>query len=93
MLTVVELTGLAKIAAGFFKELQSPTAPPLTITDLAKHLDKLARYERRTLSLRERALGKLADAIAGERLQTGPSGRPDRFDGAWRNKPIREHIG
>ena len=78
MLTVVELTGLAKIAAAFNKELQPPTAPPLTITDLAKHLDKLARYERRTLSLRERALGKLADAIAGERLQnrTEPPGRP-----------------
>jgi hypothetical protein len=39
--------------------------PPFTITDLARQLDKLARYERRTLSLRERALGNLADAIAG----------------------------
>ena len=80
MLTVVELTGLAKIAAGFIKELQPPTAPPLTITDLAKHLDKLARYERRTLSLRERALGKLADAIAGERLQNRDRA-PDRPPG------------
>jgi hypothetical protein len=40
----VELTGLAKIASGFIKELQPLTAPPLTITDLATHLDKLARY-------------------------------------------------
>ena len=73
----VDLTELAKIAAGFIKELQPPTAPPFTITDLAKHLDKLARYERRTLSLRERALGKFADAIAGERLQNGTE-KPDR---------------
>jgi len=75
----VELTGLAKIAAGFIKELQPPTAPPLTITDLAKHLDKLARYERR-MSLRERALSKLADEMAGERLQNGTE-RPDRPPG------------
>jgi hypothetical protein len=73
----VELTGLAKIAAGFIKEMQPPTASALTITDLANHLDKLARYERRTLSLRERALGKLEDAIAGERVQKGTE-KPDR---------------
>jgi hypothetical protein len=75
----VELTGL-EIAAGFNKDLQPPTAPPLTITDLAKHLDKLARYERRSLSLRERALRKLADEMAGERLQNGTE-RPDRPPG------------
>ena len=80
MLTVVELTGLAKIAAGLIKQLQPPTAPPLTITDLAEHLDMLARYERRSLSLRERALRKLADAIAGERLQNGTE-QPDRPPG------------
>jgi hypothetical protein len=68
----IELTGLAKLASGLIKELQPPTVPPLTITDLAKQLDKLARYERRTLSSRDRALGELADAIAGERLGDGP---------------------
>jgi hypothetical protein len=63
--------GLAEIAASLIKLYQPPTAPPLTITGLAKQLDKLARYERRTLSLRERAMKELADAIAGERLQNG----------------------
>jgi hypothetical protein len=59
----VDLGGLAQIAARFVKELQPPTAAPLTILDLAKQLDKLARYERRSLSLRERALRELADGI------------------------------
>src|SRR3982074_2114689 len=63
--------GLAAIAASLIKLYQPPTAPRLTITGLAKQLDKLARYERRTLSLRERAMKELADAIAGERLQNG----------------------
>jgi hypothetical protein len=70
--------GLAAIAASFIRELQPATAPPLTIADLAKNLDKLARYERRRLSLRERAFGKLADAIAVERLERGPTSRADR---------------
>ena len=61
--------GLAALAASLIKLYQPPTARPLTITGLAKQLDKLARYERRALSLRERALGELAEAIAGERLQ------------------------
>jgi hypothetical protein len=55
--------GLAEIAASFTKKREPPTATPLTIPDLAKQLDKLARYERRTLSLRERALRELADGI------------------------------
>lgn len=63
--STVELNGLAEIAASFIKGLPPPSARPLTITDLAKQLDKLARYERRILSLRERALCELADAIAG----------------------------
>jgi len=63
----VELGGLAQIAASFIKELQPPTAAPLTIPDLAKQLDKLARYERRTLSLRERALQELADGITNNK--------------------------
>jgi hypothetical protein len=64
--------GLAAMAASLVKLYQPPpAAPPLTITGLAKQLDKLARYERRTLSLRERAMKELADAIAGERLQNG----------------------
>ena len=57
--------GLAALAASLIKLCQPPTA----LTGLAKQLDKLARYERRALSLRERALGELAEAIAGERLQ------------------------
>ena len=61
--------GLAALAAGLIKLYQPPTARPLTLTALAKQLDKLARYERRALSLRERVLGELAEAIAGERLQ------------------------
>jgi hypothetical protein len=60
----VEPSGLAKIAASFIKELQHPTAAPLTIADVAKQLDKLARYERRALSLRERALRELAVGMA-----------------------------
>jgi hypothetical protein len=63
--------GLAAMAASLIKLYQPPAAPPLTITGLAKQLDKLARYEGRTLSLRERAMKELADAIAGERLQNG----------------------
>ena len=61
--------GLAALAASLIKLCQPPTARPLTVTGLAKQLDKLARYERRALSSRERALSDLAEAIAGERLQ------------------------
>ena len=62
---------------------------PAYITGLAKQLDKLARYERRALSLRERALGKLAEAIAGERLQheTEMPDRPEA-NSAWQNEAI-----
>lgn len=60
----VDFGGLAQIAASFAKALQPPTVVSLTILDLAKQLDKLARYERRSLSLRERALQELADAMA-----------------------------
>jgi hypothetical protein len=63
-----ELSGLAKIAESFIKKLEPLTPPPFTFKDLAEQVDKLARYERRTLSLRERALGDLADAVAGVRL-------------------------
>ena len=69
--------GLAALAASLIKLCQPPTARPLTVTGLAKQLDKLARYERRALSLRERALGELAEAIAGERLQH-ETDMPDR---------------
>ena len=61
--------GIAALAGILMKLCQPPTAVPLTITAFAKQLDKLARYERRPLSLRERALGELAEVIAGERLQ------------------------
>jgi hypothetical protein len=71
----VESDGLASVAASFIKELQPRAPGPPTITDLAKQLDKLARYERRTLSLRERALGELADAIASVRLGGRPTSR------------------
>jgi hypothetical protein len=63
----VEFEGLAGIAARLIKEPQPRTPGPLTITDLAKQLDMLARYERRTLSRREKALEQLTDAIAGVR--------------------------
>ena len=68
--------GLAALAS-LIKLYQPPTARPLTIAGLAKQLDKLARYERRALSARERALGELEAAIAGERLQH-ETGMPDR---------------
>ncbi len=61
--------GLAALFASLIKLYQPPTARPLTLTAFAEQLDKLARYERRALSSRERALGELAEAIAGERLQ------------------------
>lgn len=38
--------------------------PSLLLSDLAKQLDRLARYDRRTLSARERALAELESAIA-----------------------------
>jgi hypothetical protein len=62
-----ELTGLSKSAANLIKELQPPKLSPLAITDVAKQLDKLARYERRALSSRERALRELADVIASNK--------------------------
>jgi hypothetical protein len=65
----VELSELAKIAASFIKKLQPPTAAPLTISGLAKQLDKLAHYERRALSSRERALREFADGIATEKAR------------------------
>jgi hypothetical protein len=73
-----QISWIRKIASGFIEELQPLTAPPLTIIDLAARLEKLTRYERRTLSLRERALGELADAIAGVRLGDGPKSRTGR---------------
>jgi hypothetical protein len=66
-----EFSELGELAASLFKLLQPPTAPPFTIIDLAKQLDKLARYERRALSLRERALTEWAGAIDRERLRSG----------------------
>jgi hypothetical protein len=60
---------IAALAASLIELCQPPAARPVTLTALAKQLDKLARYERRALSLRERALDELAEAIAGERLQ------------------------
>ena len=69
--------GIAALAAILMELCQPPTALPLTLTAFAKQLDKLARYERRALSARERALGELEAAIAGERLQH-ETGMPDR---------------
>ena len=67
--------GIAALAAILMELCQPPL--PLTLTAFAKQLDKLARYERRALSSRERALGELEAAIAGERLQH-ETGMPDR---------------
>jgi hypothetical protein len=48
--------------------LQLDRIRPLLISDLVKQLNKLARYDRRTLSGRERALAELDRAIAVELL-------------------------
>jgi hypothetical protein len=72
----VERGGSAKIAASFGTEQPSrQTLAPLTIADLAKELDKLARYERRALSSRERALRELADAVAAHKSNVLSRGR------------------
>jgi hypothetical protein len=58
-----ERGGSPKIAANEFVEMHFGRIRPLSISDLAKQLDKLARYDRRTLSARERALAELDRAI------------------------------
>ena len=58
--------GLDELAAELIRQLQPPTAEALTISDLARELDKLARYERRALSLRDGALRELTDSICRE---------------------------
>lgn len=63
----INFGGLAQIAASLVKQLQPPTVVPLTILDLAQQLERLARYERRSWSLRERALRELADGITANK--------------------------
>ena len=58
--------GMAQIVAELVRQFSPPTAETLTISDLAKELNKLARYERRALSQRNRALRELADGISRE---------------------------
>ena len=65
---LVEGRESSKIAASVLAELRLDRIEPLPISDLAKQLDKLARYDRRTLSARERALAELDRAIGLERL-------------------------
>jgi hypothetical protein len=65
---LLERGGSPKIAASDLEELQLDRIRPLLISDLAKQLNKLARYDRRTLSARERALAELDRAIAAELL-------------------------
>jgi hypothetical protein len=72
-----ELDGLAKLAASVMQSLQPPTPPAFTLSDLAKQLDKLARYNRRALSSRDRALNELADAIDGATCELEPRNRSD----------------
>ena len=62
----VVLSGLAQIAAELVRQYNPPTVERLTISDVAKELNKLARYERRALSQRNRALRELADGISRE---------------------------
>jgi hypothetical protein len=58
-----ELGRAAAISASSVKEFQRERVPSLLLSDLAKQLDRLARYDRRTLSARERALAELDRAI------------------------------
>lgn len=58
--------GLAQIAAESVRQFSPSTAENLTISDVAKELDNLARYERRALSQRNRALRELADGMSRE---------------------------
>jgi hypothetical protein len=69
--------GIAALTGSLMKLCQPPAALPLTLTAFAKQLDKLARYERRALSSRERALGQLEAATVAERLQHATE-MPDR---------------
>lgn len=63
---LVEWRGSLKIPATEINELRLDRIQSLSISDLAKQLDKLARYDRRTLSARERALAELDRAIVHE---------------------------
>jgi hypothetical protein len=65
---LLERGGSPKIATSDLEELQLDRIRPLLISDLVKQLNKLARYDRRTLSGRERALAELDRAIAVELL-------------------------
>lgn len=51
-----------QLAAELIRQLQPPKAEVFTLSDLAIELNRLARYERRALSLRDRALRKLTEA-------------------------------
>lgn len=64
----VELGEAVLKAIRAFTELERVPVPLLP--DLAKQLDALARYDRRALSARERALAALHREMAAERLQT-----------------------
>ena len=59
-----ELSGPATIPADSVNELS-----PVLLSDLAKQLDRLARYDRRTLSARDRALMELENAITYEGVE------------------------
>jgi hypothetical protein len=59
---------LDQLAAELIRELQPPTAEAFTLSDLAIELNRLARYERRALSLRDRALRELTEGITREGL-------------------------
>ena len=60
---LLERGGLPKIAASDFVSSHFGRIQLPSISDLAKQLDKLARYDRKTLSARERALAELDRAI------------------------------
>ena len=64
---LVERRGSLKISATEIDGLRLDQIQSFSISDLAKQLDKLARYDRRTISARERALAELDRAIAIER--------------------------
>ena len=65
--------GIAALTGSLMKLCRPPAALPLTLTAFAKQLDKLARYERRALSSRERALGQLEEATVGDDRNPGPA--------------------
>ena len=56
--------GAATIVASSVKDFQLESAQPVLLSDLAKQLDRLARYDRRTLSARDRALVELENELA-----------------------------